>query len=127
MHGFCALLIFSASHSLLLWLWEYLGPHHVSRVACLFSHMLQRFPMGSPVFLPLKNSMCKFIICWLLFNGLLNIYFLNVICSFQELISNSKSNITPPVTLRLIVPGSQCGSIIGKGGTKIQEIREVNN
>jgi len=44
----------------------------------------------------------------------------------EELINNSKSNITPPVTLRLIVPGSQCGSIIGKGGTKIQEIREVS-
>lgn len=45
----------------------------------------------------------------------------------QELINNSKSKITPPVTLRLIVPGSQCGSIIGKGGAKIQEIREVLN
>jgi poly(rC)-binding protein 3/4 len=27
--------------------------------------------------------------------------------------------------LRLIVPASQCGSIIGKGGSKIKEIREV--
>ena len=31
----------------------------------------------------------------------------------------------PPITLRLIVPASQCGSLIGKGGTKIKEIREV--
>lgn len=31
----------------------------------------------------------------------------------------------PPVTLRLIVPASQCGSLIGKGGSKIREIREV--
>lgn len=31
----------------------------------------------------------------------------------------------PPVTLRLIVPASQCGSLIGKGGAKIKEIREV--
>ena len=31
----------------------------------------------------------------------------------------------PPVTVRLIVPASQCGSLIGKGGTKIKEIREV--
>ncbi|XP_023243894.1 poly(rC)-binding protein 3-like [Centruroides vittatus] len=31
----------------------------------------------------------------------------------------------PPVTLRLIVPASQCGSLIGKGGSKIKEIREV--
>lgn len=32
----------------------------------------------------------------------------------------------PPVTLKLIVPASQCGSIIGKGGVKIREIREVS-
>ncbi len=31
----------------------------------------------------------------------------------------------PPVTLRLVVPATQCGSIIGKGGMKIKEIREV--
>lgn len=31
------------------------------------------------------------------------------------------------VTLRLIVPASQCGSLIGKGGAKIKEIREVRN
>lgn len=29
------------------------------------------------------------------------------------------------VTLKLIVPASQCGSLIGKGGAKIKEIREV--
>lgn len=29
-----------------------------------------------------------------------------------------------PVTLKLIVPASQCGSIIGKGGSKIKEIRD---
>ena len=32
----------------------------------------------------------------------------------------------PPVTVRLIVPASQCGSLIGKGGAKIKEIREVS-
>ncbi|XP_006896208.1 PREDICTED: poly(rC)-binding protein 2-like [Elephantulus edwardii] len=32
--------------------------------------------------------------------------------------------IRPPVTLRLVVPASQCGSLIGKGGCKIKEIRE---
>lgn len=39
----------------------------------------------------------------------------------------SNSNVTskPPVTLRLVFPGSQCGSLIGKGGSKIKEIREV--
>ncbi|XP_043190939.1 poly(rC)-binding protein 3-like isoform X3 [Amphibalanus amphitrite] len=31
----------------------------------------------------------------------------------------------PPITLRLIVPASQCGSLIGKAGAKIKEIREV--
>jgi len=31
----------------------------------------------------------------------------------------------PQVTLRLIVPASQCGSLIGKGGAKIKEIREI--
>ncbi|KAK8754649.1 hypothetical protein OTU49_017021 [Cherax quadricarinatus] len=30
----------------------------------------------------------------------------------------------PPITLRLIVPASQCGSLIGKAGSKIKEIRE---
>lgn len=29
------------------------------------------------------------------------------------------------MTLRLIVPASQCGSLIGKGGNKIKEIREA--
>lgn len=31
----------------------------------------------------------------------------------------------PLVTLRLIIPASQCGSLIGKGGAKIKEIREI--
>jgi hypothetical protein len=31
----------------------------------------------------------------------------------------------PPITMRLIVPATQCGSLIGKGGSKIKEIREV--
>ncbi|KAL4646339.1 poly(rC)-binding protein 4-like isoform X2 [Arapaima gigas] len=30
----------------------------------------------------------------------------------------------PPITLRLVIPTSQCGSLIGKGGSKIKEIRE---
>ena len=29
------------------------------------------------------------------------------------------------VTFKLVIPASQCGSIIGKGGAKIKEIREV--
>ncbi|CAH8547887.1 unnamed protein product [Schistosoma rodhaini] len=31
----------------------------------------------------------------------------------------------PPVTLRLLVPVAQCGSIIGKGGSKIKDVREL--
>ncbi|KAI5646479.1 KH domain-containing protein [Phthorimaea operculella] len=34
-------------------------------------------------------------------------------------------NSRAPITLRLIVPASQCGSLIGKGGSKIKEIRDV--
>ena len=29
------------------------------------------------------------------------------------------------ITFKLVIPASQCGSIIGKGGSKIKEIREV--
>jgi predicted PilT family ATPase len=46
---------------------------------------------------------------------------------FQDL-ANLVSPATvprPPITFRLIVPASQCGSLIGKGGSKIKEIREV--
>jgi poly(rC)-binding protein 2/3/4 len=39
--------------------------------------------------------------------------------------SGSSSGKSGSVTLRLIVPASQCGSLIGKGGSKIKEIREV--
>lgn len=39
--------------------------------------------------------------------------------------TNSTAASRPPVTLRLVVPASQCGSLIGKGGCKIKEIREV--
>ncbi|PIO75203.1 KH domain protein [Teladorsagia circumcincta] len=31
----------------------------------------------------------------------------------------------PPITMRLIVPATQCGSLIGKSGSKIKEIREI--
>ncbi|XP_070406018.1 poly(rC)-binding protein 2 isoform X2 [Nothobranchius furzeri] len=38
--------------------------------------------------------------------------------------TNSTATSKPPVTLRIVVPASQCGSLIGKGGCKIKEIRE---
>ncbi|XP_060678330.1 poly(rC)-binding protein 3-like isoform X2 [Hemiscyllium ocellatum] len=37
---------------------------------------------------------------------------------------NSTASSQPPVTLRIVIPASQCGSLIGKGGCKIKEIRE---
>lgn len=43
--------------------------------------------------------------------------------NFQDL-QNTPTVPKPPVTLRLVVPASQCGSLIGKGGIKIKEIRE---
>ncbi|XP_074537884.1 poly(rC)-binding protein 2-like isoform X1 [Halichoeres trimaculatus] len=52
-----------------------------------------------------------------------------IIEKLEEDISTSMTNSTatskPPVTMRLVVPASQCGSLIGKGGCKIKEIREV--
>lgn len=38
---------------------------------------------------------------------------------------NNSSSSNGGVTFRLVVPASQCGSLIGKGGSKIKEIREV--
>ena len=43
----------------------------------------------------------------------------------DDLKQTCNANSIPPITLRLIVPASQCGSIIGKGGSNIKEIREV--
>lgn len=33
----------------------------------------------------------------------------------------------PPITMRLVMPASQCGSLIGRGGARIKEIRELTN
>nr|XP_043879534.1 poly(rC)-binding protein 2-like isoform X3 [Solea senegalensis] len=41
------------------------------------------------------------------------------------LLVNGTVTSKPPVTLRLVIPASQCGSLIGKGGSKIKEIRET--
>ncbi|KAF7636611.1 hypothetical protein Mgra_00004009 [Meloidogyne graminicola] len=44
---------------------------------------------------------------------------------FEEDIPNPQIGAQkPPITLRLIIPASQCGSLIGKGGSKIREIRD---
>uniref|UniRef100_A0A0R3RP57 KH domain-containing protein n=1 Tax=Elaeophora elaphi TaxID=1147741 RepID=A0A0R3RP57_9BILA len=52
-----------------------------------------------------------------------------MICSKlqQDLQAFPNSIPKPPITMRLIVPATQCGCIIGKGGSKIKEIREVSN
>ncbi|CAJ0965646.1 unnamed protein product [Ranitomeya imitator] len=52
----------------------------------------------------------------------LNLYFL--LQDINASMTNSTVTSKPPVTLRLVVPASQCGSLIGKGGSKIKEIRE---
>lgn len=44
----------------------------------------------------------------------------------MALVANGTVTSKPPVTLRLVIPASQCGSLIGKGGSKIKEIREVS-
>ncbi|RVE73367.1 hypothetical protein OJAV_G00049320 [Oryzias javanicus] len=41
------------------------------------------------------------------------------------LVTNGTVNNKPPLTVRLVIPASQCGSLIGKGGSKIKEIRET--
>ncbi|KAK1343037.1 hypothetical protein QTO34_015807, partial [Cnephaeus nilssonii] len=51
-----------------------------------------------------------------------------IIDKLEEDISSSMTKSTaasrPPVTLRLVVPASQCGSLIGKGGCEIKKIPE---
>jgi len=54
----------------------------------------------------------------------------NLICKKLEDDTGSKSESSSSrsgnITLKLIVPASQCGSLIGKGGSKIKEIREAS-
>lgn len=55
----------------------------------------------------------------------------NINAPNKNLNSNNKNSATnnnayhPLITLRLIIPASQCGSLIGRGGAKIKEIREL--
>lgn len=51
-----------------------------------------------------------------------------IIRKFEEdltLLLNGDSMAKPTITFRLVVPASQCGSLIGKKGSKIKEIRDV--
>ncbi|MBZ3891360.1 Poly(rC)-binding protein 2 [Sciurus carolinensis] len=54
--------------------------------------------------------------------------FAMIIDKLEEDISSCMTNNTTstrlPVTLRLVVPARQCGSLIGRGGCKIKEIRK---
>lgn len=43
----------------------------------------------------------------------------------SEIASGANTEFSPPVTMRLLVPNSQCGPLIGKGGSRIKEIREA--
>lgn len=54
-----------------------------------------------------------------------NIFLLLSAQDISTSMTNSTATSKPPVTMRLVVPASQCGSLIGKGGCKIKEIREV--
>ncbi|NWV65417.1 PCBP4 protein, partial [Malurus elegans] len=42
----------------------------------------------------------------------------------EEDLGAGGDGVSAPVTLRLVIPASQCGSLIGKAGAKIREIRE---
>lgn len=44
----------------------------------------------------------------------------------EEMINNSRSSGSGQVSVRLVIPSSQCGAIIGKGGSKVKEIREAS-
>lgn len=56
-----------------------------------------------------------------------NMHYTDCFLHLQDINNTHNSSLPkPPVTVRLIVPASQCGSLIGKGGSKIKEIREVS-
>lgn len=44
----------------------------------------------------------------------------------EEIVNNSRSYGSGQVSVRLVVPSSQCGAIIGKGGSKVKGIREIS-
>lgn len=46
--------------------------------------------------------------------------------SSTHLQNSRKQSSNNSTTIKLIVPASQCGSLIGKGGVKIREIREAS-
>lgn len=67
----------------------------------------------------------KMICCWS--RCMQKTLFYNILVQdISSSMTNSTATSKPPVTLRIVVPASQCGSLIGKGGCKIKEIREVD-
>lgn len=57
---------------------------------------------------------------------ILCIFILNLQSSPTHPQSSRKQSNTNSTIIKLIVPASQCGSLIGKGGVKIREIREAS-
>ncbi|XP_067934986.1 poly(rC)-binding protein 3-like [Watersipora subatra] len=56
----------------------------------------------------------------------------HLICTKFEEIREMNAQTNPSIVLstmsfRLVIPASQCGSLIGKGGNKIKEIREISS
>lgn len=50
----------------------------------------------------------------------------NLMCTKLEAGEEGKGNKKDNLNLRLVIAAAQCGSIIGKGGSKIKEIRETS-
>ena len=87
----------------------------------------QQFPKHLKRLIKCK-SLKNFLLVLLLLRALLILNFQTLICCILQDLNNLISPGTvprPPITFRLVVPASQCGSLIGKGGSKIKEIREV--
>jgi poly(rC)-binding protein 2/3/4 len=55
---------------------------------------------------------------------LLRTHVIDYLLQYFERQNGSWGGLVPPLVFKLIVPATQCGSIIGKGGAKIKEIRE---
>lgn len=83
--------------------------------ACTFSSVVQKKKK--------KRETCQIKLTFL--QSVLKTYFWIFPQDITAAMTNSNVTSKPPVTLRLVFPGSQCGSLIGKGGSKIKEIREV--
>ena len=55
-----------------------------------------------------------------------SLHFVSTALKGIRLSSSNTGQQQPPVSLRLLIPSSQCGPLIGKSGSKIKELREVS-